>query len=85
VTVPGTAAPPDVTARENVPVAVTVAEFIGSLNVAMIFWFMGTVVAALAGLVEITVGIVPVVKVQTKLLARAIPAGFFAPVVIVAV
>jgi hypothetical protein len=38
-----------------------------------------------SGFVEITVGIDPVVKVHTKLLARVVPAGFFAPVVIVAV
>jgi hypothetical protein len=37
------------------------------------------------GFVEITVGIVPVVKVQANLLARAVPAGSFAPVAIVAV
>jgi hypothetical protein len=47
-------------------------------------------VAALAGLVEITVGAVvsavaPVVKVQTKELAKEVPDRSLAPVVIVAV
>jgi hypothetical protein len=37
------------------------------------------------GFVETTVGIVPVVKVHANLLARAVPAGSFAPVAIVAV
>src|SRR5579862_6345366 len=37
------------------------------------------------GVAETTVGIVPVVKVHTKLLARPVPAGFVAAVVIVAV
>lgn len=85
VTVPGTAAPPVVTARVNVAAAVIVPEFMASLNVAVIFWFMGTLVAPFRGFVEITDGIVPVVKVHTKLLARWFPRGSAAPVVIVPV
>ena len=49
-----------------------------------------TFVAALAGTVKLTAGAVvlvvaPVVKLQTKLLASALPARFLVPVVIVAV
>jgi hypothetical protein len=49
-----------------------------------------TPVALAAGTVEITVGadvfeLVPVVKVQTKLLASALPARSVTPIVIVAV
>jgi len=85
VTVPDTAAPPTpATATVNVPGAITVAEFMASLNVAVIFWFIGTLITPFRGFVEITVGL-PVVKVQTKLLARPLPSGSFAPVVIVAV
>ena len=66
VTVPGTAAPPTpATATENVPGATIVAEFMAWLKIAVIFWFMGTVVAPFRGFVEITVGIVPVVKLHT--------------------
>ena len=46
---------------------------------------IGTLVAPLAGFVEVTLGFDAVVKVHTKLTARAAPAGSFAPVVIVAV
>jgi hypothetical protein len=42
-------------------------------------------VAPIRGFVEITVGIVPVVKVHAKLLASGSPTGSWAPVVIVAV
>jgi len=84
VTVPGTAAPPVVTARVNVA-AVTVVEFMASLKVAVIFWFIGTLVAPFRGFVEITDGTVPVVKVHTKLFVRWFPRGSAAPVVIVAV
>jgi hypothetical protein len=47
----------------------------------------GTAVAPFSGIVEITVGLGTgtVVKVQTKLVVSPAPAGFFAPVVIVAV
>ena len=63
---------------------------IASLKVAAIFWLIVTPVAALAGTVRITVGAVvsgvaPVVKLQTKLLASALPARSRVPVVIVAV
>ena len=85
VTVPGTAAPPVATARVNVPAAVTVPEFIASLKVAVTFWFIATLVAPFRGFVEMTDGIVPVVKVHTKLLARWFPSGSAAPVVIVPV
>jgi hypothetical protein len=46
---------------------------------------MGTLMAPFRGFVELTVGIVPVVKDHTTLLARLFPAGSFAPVVIAAV
>lgn len=85
VAVPGTSAPPVVTISEKTPVAVTVAGFIASLNVAVILRLMGTLIAPLTGLVEITVGIVPVVKLHTKLFARAVPIASVAPVLIVAV
>jgi len=66
VTVPGTAAPPTpATATVNVPGAITDAEFIASLKVAVIFWFMGTLIAPLEGFVEVTEGIVPVVNIHT--------------------
>ena len=65
--------------------ALTVAEFIASLNVAEIVVLTDTAVAALAGIVETTVGGAAVVNVHTKLAASAAPVGSFAPVVIVAV
>ena len=83
VTMPVTAVAPG-PVRVNV-VPLIVAGFMGSLKVAEIFWFSGTPVARFAGFVEVTVGMVPVVNVQTKLIASALPAGSFAPVVIVAV
>ena len=60
------------------------------LKVAAIFWFIGTPIAALAGSVELTVGGVtttaaPVVKLHTKLFARALPVRSLALVLIVAV
>lgn len=63
---------------------VSVSGFIGSLNVAETRVLTGTVVAPAAGTAEITVG-APVVKVQTKFAARALPPGSVAPVVIVPV
>jgi hypothetical protein len=85
VTVPGTAAPPAPAAdTANVPAAVTVVAFIASLNVAVIFWLMGTLMAPFKGFVEVTVGIVPVVKLQAKLAAKPAPLGSWAPVVTVA-
>ena len=69
----------------NVPAAVIVAGFMASLKVAVIFWFMGTFMAPFAGFVAITVGIVPVVNIHTTFAAKGFPAGFAAPVVIVAV
>ena len=62
-----------------------VAEFIASLNVAEIAVLTATAVAALTGIVETTVAGGAVVNVHTKLAASAAPAGFFAPVVIVAI
>jgi hypothetical protein len=62
---------------------VIVAGSIASLNVAEIAVLTATAVAALAGIVETTVGGAAVVKVQTKLAASAEPVGSFAPVVIV--
>jgi hypothetical protein len=66
VTIPVTAAPPGpVTVKL---VAVIVAGFIATLNVALSAWLMGTPVAPLTGTVEITVGAVgagTVLKVQT--------------------
>ena len=63
---------------------------IASLNVAAIFWLMATPVAPLAGTVKLTVGVVvlevaPVVKLQLKPVASALPARSLEPVVIVAV
>jgi hypothetical protein len=46
---------------------------------------MGMLIAPLTGLVEITVGMVPVVKLHTKLFASAVPIASVAPVLIVAV
>jgi hypothetical protein len=62
-----------------------VAGFIASLNVAEIAVLTATAVAPLIGIVETTVAGGAVVKVHTKLAANAVPTGFFAPVVIVAV
>jgi hypothetical protein len=65
--------------------ALIVAGFIASLNVAEIAVLTATALAPLAGTVEIIVAGGAVVKVHTKLAASPAPAGFFAPVVIVAV
>ena len=71
VTVPGTGAPPTpATANENVPAAVTLALFIASLNVAVSLRLSATFTAPFTGLVNSTVGIVPVVKFQTKSLPK---------------
>jgi hypothetical protein len=56
-----------------------------SLNVAEIVVFTATPVAPFTGTVESTVGAAAVVNVHTKLAASEVPAGSFAPVVIVAV
>src|SRR6185369_862614 len=69
---------------------VVVKGSIASLKVAAIFWLMATPVAAFAGTVKLTVGAVvsrvaPVVKLQTKLFASALPARSLLPVVTVAV
>src|SRR5580658_6109139 len=83
VTAPATAVVPG-PVTVNVAV-VMVVEFIDSLNVAEIFWFSGTPTAPFTGIVEVTLGLVPVVKVQTKFAASALPVGFVAPVVMVPV
>src|ERR1700722_14365950 len=54
------------------------------LNVAQIVVFTDAVRPPFSGTVEITVGDVAVVKVQTNLAASVAPARFFAAVVIVA-
>ena len=65
--------------------AVIVAGFMARLKVAEIVVFTDAAVAPLSGTVEMTVGGAAVVKVHTKLAASPIRAGFFAPVVIVAI
>jgi hypothetical protein len=65
-----------------------VVESIPWLKVAVIFWLVGTLRAASAGFVEMTVGslvseLAPVTKVNTKLLASGVPPALSAPVVIV--
>jgi hypothetical protein len=65
-------------------VVLIVAGFIARLNVAVITAVLGqTRVEPFSGVTEVTVGIVPVVNVQTKLTAGALPAGSFTPVVMV--
>src|SRR5947208_15388958 len=64
--------------------------FIASLKVALMVWLIGTAVAPLAGTVALTVGAVvsgvaPVVKLQLKSVASALPARSRDPIVIVAV
>jgi hypothetical protein len=59
--------------------------FIASLNVAVIFRLMGRLIVPFTGLVEMTEGIVPVVKLHIKLLAKLIPVESVAPLVMVAV
>src|ERR1051326_2502834 len=63
---------------------------IASLKVALIVWLIATAVAPLAGTGALTVGrvvsgVAPVVKLQLKLVASALPARPLAPVVIAAV
>jgi hypothetical protein len=69
--------------------AVIVAGFIASLKVAVTTVLGQTLAARLAGVSEIKVGaaqgLLPVVKVHTKLLASARPYASIAPVVTVAV
>ena len=83
MTVPATGVTPGPATVKVAPLMV--AAFMASLNVAETRVLTGTVMAPLAGTVEITVGAAAVVKVQTKLAARPTPAGSFAPVVMVAV
>ena len=68
-------------------VAVTVVGFNALLNVALKRLATNTFVAPLTGTVEITVGgvVSAVVKLQTYGAVSAIPAGSWAPVLIVAV
>ena len=63
---------------------------IASLKARAIFWLAATPVAALAGTVTLTTGgvvsgVTPVVKLQQKPVASAVPARFLAPVVTAAV
>ena len=84
--VPATGVAPGPVTVKVVPLRV--AGFMAWLNVAETRVLTGTAVAPLAGTVETTVGGVTdaaVVKVHTKLAASGTPAGYFAPVVIVAV
>src|SRR5688572_26843680 len=60
---------------------------IASLKVALTVWLIGTAVAPWAGTVILTVGevvsgVAPVVKLQLKSVAGALPARSLAPVVI---
>ena len=70
-------------------VVLIVAGFIASLKVAVTTVLGQTPTAPASGVTEITVGgahgLVPVVKVHTKLVASAMPYTSMAPVVIVAV
>lgn len=70
-------------------VVLMVEAFIASLKVAVTKVLGQMPGAPLGGATEITVGgahaVLAVVKVHTKLLARALPKGSWAPVVIVAV
>src|SRR5947199_130089 len=66
-------------------IGVVVKGSIASLKVAAIFWLIASPVAALAGTVKLTIGAVvsgvaPVVKLQTMLLAGALPARSLVPV-----
>src|SRR5438876_7304310 len=63
---------------------------IASLKVALMVWLIGTAAAALTGRVALTVGRVvsgaaPVIKLQPKSVASALPAKSLAPIVILAV
>src|SRR5213082_37879 len=86
-TVPVTVPPGPV----NLKLAVLIVKgSIASLKVALMVWLIGTAVAALAGTVTLTVGAVvsgvaPVVKLQLKSAASALPARSLAPVLTVAV
>jgi len=75
VTVPATGVAPG-PVKVNV-VALIVTGFMASLNVAEIAVLTATAAAALAGIVETTVGGTAVVKVQTKLAASEAPVGVF--------
>ena len=89
LTVPATGVPVPVTASVNV-VAFKVALFIGSENVTIAVLLSATLVAPMLGKRDCTVGGVVsggvvVVNNQLKLLANALPARSWAPVVMVAV
>src|SRR6266699_822760 len=63
---------------------------IAALKVALMGWVIATAVAPLAGTVELTIGgvvsgVAPVVKLQLKSVASALPAKSLAPVVTAAV
>jgi len=87
VTVPDTLFPPELTVNVE---SVIVEESIASEKVAVIAVFTATLVAVLAGVVELTVGAVvsssdPVVKDQIYSDSRAFPAKSLAPVLMLAV
>ena len=88
VTVPATGVAPGPVTVKVVPL--TVVGSITVLNVAVIFWLMGTFVAPFTGLVAVIVGgtrfgAAPVVNVDTKFAASELPAALVAPVVTVTV
>jgi hypothetical protein len=69
---------------------VIVTGSIASLKAALMVWLIATAVAALAGTVAVTIGrvvsgVTPVVKLQLKSAASAVPARSRAPVLTVAV
>ena len=82
VIIPGTAVAPG---PVNVKVvAFNVVGFMASLKNTTTFWFSGTAVAPLAGITDVTKGIVPVVKVQGFGTAPApigLPAASFTPLI----
>ena len=82
VTVPATGVAPG-PVRVNVA-ALIVAGFTALLNVAEIAVLTATPAAPFTGTVETTVGAATVVKVHTKLVDKGVPAGPFAPLVMVA-
>ena len=86
VTVPATGTTPAPEVSEKVAV-VMLAGFIGALKVTLTTLLKRTLVAPLTGVVDTMVGetAATVVKVQLWLAASPVPAGFLAPVVMVAV
>src|SRR6185503_12289859 len=86
-TVPATAVVPCFSVKVT---GVIVRGFNASLKAAVMIWLIGTAVAALTGTVALTIGrvvsgVAPVVKLQLKPVASALPARSLAPVVTAAV